>query len=250
LSARNLAAAPRRFPFARPARPTPTPAARLAEIHRRLIIRGGSFQEEFPEQLMAAAYIRPDDYVLEIGANIGRNTLVIASLLADSSRLLTLECDPASFATLLLNKNLNRMNFKVENSALSKQRLEQKEWNTRPLLTPTPSPGWKEIRTVDYPQLLAKHNFPPPTAIVADCEGALFHILREEPAILQNLQRLLVENDYPRPEEQAAVEEILRLAGMRPVYAAPIVSNIWGSRPNFYEVWEKIPAAGNSQDQI
>ena len=62
--------------------------------------------------------------VLEIGGNIGRNTLVIASIL-NSSNLVTLECNLESCNQLNENKNLNKFSFFIENSALSAKKLIQ-----------------------------------------------------------------------------------------------------------------------------
>jgi len=41
-------------------------------------------------------YIKPNDCVLEIGGNIGRNSCVIGKLLSDSRNLLVVESDPES----------------------------------------------------------------------------------------------------------------------------------------------------------
>ena len=60
--------------------------------------------EEYPEQVMSVLFFEPDDKVLELGSNIGRNTLVISSLLKDSSNLVTLETD--SVKELEYNKKL------------------------------------------------------------------------------------------------------------------------------------------------
>lgn len=49
------------------------PKAVLAGLHARLSLEGGSFAEEFPEQMMAATFVHEHSIVLEIGANIGRN---------------------------------------------------------------------------------------------------------------------------------------------------------------------------------
>ena len=50
---------------------------KLSQIHSNLKIVHGGFHEELPEQRMAARFLHGDEKVLEIGANIGRNSLVI-----------------------------------------------------------------------------------------------------------------------------------------------------------------------------
>ena len=70
---------------------------------------------------MVINYLKSDDKVLEIGSNIGRNTLVISSILNDSMNLVTLESDYNICEQLIENKNINNFKFHIENSALSKK---------------------------------------------------------------------------------------------------------------------------------
>ena len=66
---------------------------KLLNIHSKLQIKYGYFYEEYPEQMMAVKFLTGKEKVLEIGANIGRNSLIIASILEDSSNLVSMECD-------------------------------------------------------------------------------------------------------------------------------------------------------------
>ena len=54
---------------------------KLYNIHSKLKLNYGSFYEELPEQKMAVRYLTGNEKVLEIGGNIGRNSLIIASIL-------------------------------------------------------------------------------------------------------------------------------------------------------------------------
>ena len=69
---------------------------------------------------------KPDDKVLEIGGNIGRNSLIIASILKHDTNFVTLECDKNIATQLKENRDLNHFKFHIENSALSKRNLIQK----------------------------------------------------------------------------------------------------------------------------
>lgn len=60
---------------------------KLNKIHSQLKFLHGDIRHELPEQLMAVNFVEPDDIVLELGSNIGRNSLTIASLLSDQSNL-------------------------------------------------------------------------------------------------------------------------------------------------------------------
>lgn len=95
---------------------------KLEYIHRKIILKHGNWEEEYPEQLMSCKFINPDSCVLELGANIGRNTMVIASILTDDKNLVTLECNPIIVNLLNDNKNSNHFSFNIEASALSKHK--------------------------------------------------------------------------------------------------------------------------------
>lgn len=105
---------------------------KLEDIQRKLILDYGSISDEYPEQEMAVMYIKPDDIVLELGGNIGRNSCVIASLLNDSKNLVVFECSHTFAQQLKENRDTNNFNFHIEDCAISKYDLYQKGWNTKP----------------------------------------------------------------------------------------------------------------------
>lgn len=105
------------------------PHVKLFEIHQKYKFIGGNIADEYLEQLMAVSFIRPGNNVLEIGSNIGRNTLTIANLLIDSHNLVTLETDPQSVKILENNRDNNDLKFQIINATLSKHKLFQKDGN-------------------------------------------------------------------------------------------------------------------------
>jgi hypothetical protein len=105
---------------------------KLSSIQSRLQLKYGSFDEELPEQKMAVRYLTGNEKVLEIGGNIGRNTLIIASILENNNNLVTLESDVNIARQLEENRDMNNFTFYVENSALSKRKLIQRGWDTIP----------------------------------------------------------------------------------------------------------------------
>ena len=50
---------------------------KLLFIHSSLKLNYGSFNDELPEQKMSVRYLTGNEKVLEIGGNIGRNSLII-----------------------------------------------------------------------------------------------------------------------------------------------------------------------------
>ena len=105
---------------------------KLKNIHAKLHIKYGSLDEELNEQKMALRYLTGKEKVLELGGNIGRNSLLISSILENSANLVTLECDNEICDKLKENRDLNNFNFNIENSALSNRKIIQKDWETLP----------------------------------------------------------------------------------------------------------------------
>ena len=57
----------------------------LKELQDSLILKYGTFEQEYVEQTMAYTFIEKTNIVLELGSNIGRNSLIISKLLNNSS---------------------------------------------------------------------------------------------------------------------------------------------------------------------
>jgi FkbM family methyltransferase len=212
------------------------PEERLQELHKYVEFNNGYMHDEYPEQRLAMKFITPDSKVLEIGGNIGRNTIVIGSILKDSRNLVSLESDPDNAKMLQDNLRVNGIDAFVEASALSQQRLIQYGWVTTPLFDNTIPEGWKEVSTITFDDLTKKYNIAFDT-LVADCEGALFHILKDDPSMLNTINMVVLENDFQDIAEKEFVNQVFAMYGLKCVYAE---SGGWGPCYNFfYEVWKK-----------
>jgi FkbM family methyltransferase len=207
---------------------------KLEKSHSKLKINHGDFKGEYPEQYMSIKYITGNEKVLEIGSNIGRNTLLISSLLNDSSNLVTLESDIDIYNQLIENKNLNNFYFHAENSALSKRKLIQKNWETIPseeLLD-----GCKWVNTITYIQLKNKYQIDFDTLVI-DCEGAFYYILQDMPEILNGINLIIMENDYWDYNHKKYIDSILKNNGF---YLDFYKQGGWGPCYNhFYETWKR-----------
>ena len=211
-----------------------SPILSLLELHQRLKLNGGSMKDEFPEQVMAVTYIKPDNVVLEIGGNIGRNSLVIANLLSNQSNLVVLESSPQAAEVLSQNRELNECTFHIEPSALSLRKLAQRGWDTIPC--DDVPPGWHPVNTINFIDLEAKYGLKFDT-LVADCEGALYYIFADMPEMLDNIKLVIMENDYHDINKKHAVDAVLQEKGLHVVYSRP---GPWGAcMANFFEVWSK-----------
>jgi FkbM family methyltransferase len=207
---------------------------KLARIHSRLKITNGTFKDELPEQKMVVRYLNGNEKVLEIGGNIGRNSLVIGSLLAGnkSNQFVTLECDEDIAAQLTKNRDLNRMSFQIESSALSNRKLIQKGWDT--IASDTLLPGYKNVNIISWEELKSKYKIQFDTLIL-DCEGAFYYILMDMPEILNNIRLIIMENDYHDIFQKNYVDEVLKTNGFTVDYAE---RGGWGPcYEKFFEVW-------------
>lgn len=206
----------------------------LNNIHSTLKIKYGSFNEELPEQRMAVRYLTGDERVLEIGGNIGRNSLIIASILKNSQNLVTLESDINIANQLTENRHLNNFNFHIESSALSTRKLIQKGWDTIP--SDTLQAGYTWVNTISLVELKRKYNIEFDT-LVLDCEGAFYYILMDMPEILDNVNLIIMENDYWDISKKIYIDQTLREKGFYVDYAEP---GGWGPcANNFFEVWKR-----------
>lgn len=211
---------------------------RLRTIHSSLTLRHGSLNDEVPEQLMALKFVYPSSKVLEIGGNIGRNSCVIGRILTDSSNLVVLESSPAIAVQLAENKRLNDLSFHVEASALSKRPLIQRSWDTVPYDPSTEAvpAGWSPVPTITWSELRAKYPLDFDT-LVADCEGALYYILKDEPEFLCAFNSVIMENDYHEIEHKRAVDLELAKHGFHCVHRE---GGGWGPCAGFFfETWRK-----------
>ena len=207
---------------------------KLKNIHSKLKLKHGSMKKEIPEQKMVIRYLKGEEKVLEIGGNIGRNSLVIASILKNSNDLLTLESDVKISKKLSENRDLNNMKFHIESSALSKRKLIQNGWNTKP--SEILEPNFKWVNTITLEQLKTKYNIKFDT-LVLDCEGAFYYILMDMPEILDNINLIIMENDYHILEQKKYIDNILTKNNF---YVDYTERGGWGPcRKNFFEVWKK-----------
>ena len=209
----------------------------LKNIHTNLKLKYGDFTKELPEQIMSYKYIKPSDKVLEIGGNIGRNSLVVSSILNNSSNLVVLESDIKIAKLLKENRDINNFNFHIEDSALSKRLLIQKEWKTKP--SNIIEKGWTKVKTITYNELKLKYNINF-NVLIIDCEGAFYYIIRDMPEILNNINLIIIENDYKDINHYNYVINILKHNNFKNIYTKDGTNQgaKWSPCNDFfYQVW-------------
>jgi len=214
----------------------------LQNIQNVLQINHGTFLEEIEEQIMSSLYIKNNAKVLELGSNIGRNTLIISSILDNPKNLVTLEMDNIMYEKLLHNKNLNNLDFNSENAALSYRPLYFEEYvNNKSGGFTSPYKGndnFKPCNIITFEELQNKYNIVFDT-LVADCEGGLYYILVDNPNLLNNIHTLIIENDFPEINHKIYVDNILINNGFTCVYTKKLIGSNWPCKNNFWQTWIK-----------
>jgi len=208
----------------------------LKKMHQQLRLDYGSLQDEYPEQLLAVEYITGNENILEIGGNIGRNSIIIASILNNhnNTNLVTLECCTSIATQLTHNRNINNLFFHIENAALSKTDLYQADgqWQT----VQSPLEGHTKLTTMTFDEIEAKYKIQFDT-LVMDCEGAFYYILQDMSDMLKNIKLIIMENDYNLIEHKEFVDNTLVAGGLHRVHWE---AGGWGPCfDRFYEVWKR-----------
>jgi FkbM family methyltransferase len=220
--------------------------AELQAIHRALRLVHGSMTEEYPEQLMSVRFIGPRRAstrgVLEIGGNVGRNSCAIASVLGNENagKLVVVEPCLTFVEQLKQNRDINGLSFNMEPVAISRVPLMHRSWETRPIgPSGVPDAGWTRVDTVCWEDLRAKWADKGVVfdTLVVDCEGALYYILKEDPTMLEDIELVLIENDFVNADHKAAVDAEFERHGLTCVYRQ---AGGWGPcQDRFYEAWAR-----------
>jgi len=214
---------------------------KLSEIHKNMTIDYGDFSEEYPEQMMAIKNLTGDEKVLEIGGNIGRNSLIIAYILnqKNNNKLVTLESCKNIYQKLLHNKlNNTNLDFFVENCALSIKPLKQNRWDTSFYDGGILEKDYELVNTMTFQELQEKYQIEFDTLIL-DCEGAFYYILLDMPEILDNIKLIIIENDFKEEEQKKYFDETLLNRGFHNSYSEDLIIGPGNIRKNFYQVWKK-----------
>ena len=208
---------------------------KLKDIHSKLQFNYGSLIDELPQQKMIVRTLSGNEKVLEIGSNIGRNSLVIASILQNLENFLTLESDTTIAEQLKNNRDLNNFNFYIENSTLSNRKLIQKDLDKIP--SEVLLDGYNWVNTISLVELQNKYNIEFDT-LVLDCGSVFYYILMDMPEILNNIKLIVMENYYLDISHKNYIDVVLKSKDFYRYYI-----EAGGPGPcydNFLEIWKKI----------
>lgn len=213
---------------------------KLSNINKKLQINHGNFNEEVSLQTLSVMYLTGNEKVLEIGGNIGRNSLVIASILREkkNSDFVILESDSNNANLLRENRDKNNMYFFVEDSALSKRNLIQIKSNT--IEHDTLLEGYKSVKSVLFNELISRYNIIFDTLIL-NCGFAAYYIFLDMPEVLDNIKLLIMTNEYWDLAKKIYIDDLLETKGFYREYFVQH-DDKWYQGPcayNYHEVWLK-----------
>ena len=211
---------------------------RLSQIHEKLQLNHGKFNEELALQRLSMLYLTGNEKILEIGGNIGRISLVIASILREKNNrdLVVLESDSNNANFLRENRDKNKMSFFIEDSALSKRNLIQLKSNT--IEHNTLLEGYKPVKSILFHELISRYNVVFDTLIL-NCGFAAYYIFLDMPEVLDNIKLLIMTNEYWDVAKKKYIDDLLEFKGFYREYFEQH-DDKWYQGPhayNYYEVW-------------
>lgn len=154
------------------------------------------FEGEYPEQVLAYKFLKPQMKILELGANIGRNTQIIANIVKQG-KLLAVEMNKSNKDILDKIADLNK-NTSVFIGAISEKPLyfDGKSWRTS-------KNGKVKINTKSISEV--KKEYFEWNVIVADCEGCITQLCNN-PEFVENTEMIIIENDFRCRENRLEFE--------------------------------------------
>lgn len=99
---------------------------------------------------------------------------------------------------------------------MSKRKLIQKDWNT--IASDVLIKGYEYVNTITLDELYKKYNIYFDTLIL-DWEGAFYYILMDVPEILNNVNLIIMENDYFNINNKIFVDNRLIMKGFHVDYS-------------------------------
>jgi len=208
----------------------------LYNIHQKIKFIHGSLNEEVQLQLIIIEYITPDDKVLELGGNYGRTSCVINYLLNNKNNHVVIEPLNDIVPYLIENKNINNFNFKVENSAISNTELYINNNITKPINEVNDFINWVPIKIITLNNLKNKYNINF-NVLVIDCKDTLYYILKDDIKILNNIDKIIIKNDFSNIKYKEFVDNKFKLYNFIKIYNEP--GKYGPCSKFFYEVWKK-----------
>jgi hypothetical protein len=210
--------------------------SRYPFISRRL------WMDERPEQEMNIRFLNGTEIVLEIGGCIGRNSLIIASILSPyGGKLVTVEANPSIAEKLKLSRANSGFWFHIIDRPLSRVPMMIYKWYSRRLEQGQHVPAkWTKLSPITLTQLKQDSGVNNFDTLVVDCEGAFHGVLADFPDIMSGISKVLIENDSRDAQEAEDIHAVFRRHGLSPAWSQPLDSSKeFPKKHEFWQCWVK-----------
>lgn len=192
-------------------------AATLEDIQARYALEGGTWDMEASEQRNIFGLVKPSDVVLDIGANIGRSTIVAAVCAGPTGRVVASEADPKRRMGPL-RQNVEGLNNVEVISAISDTQLTLTvgdlgsttgaghaagaEGNGSYIVATTPLASVRGLK---------------PDVLLVDCEGCFDELISAlgPSTFLENTRAIEIEHDSTDVKAQQATHDMLLDLGFK-----------------------------------
>lgn len=166
---------------------------------------------ERAEQLDAVKYIKPHHNVLEVGGCYGVTSCVINHLLQDPTKHLVIEPRHKMIQVIQENRKTHAAYFQVFHGAISRVPLKVVDASCFPCEARDANVPTKTIEQLQEQYGIAFN------ALVIDCEGCVPQVLHENPALVEQLELILMEEDRPDIADYKSVYALLGAKGFEKV---------------------------------
>ena len=173
-------------------------------------------QLERHEQLLAEEYITSDCIVLELGARYGTVSCTINKKLANKDNQVSVEPDDRVWQALEGNMKRNNCRFHIVKGVISRSPLclTNLDVYCGGYGATTVKSDNSNIPSFTLEQVESMYNLKFNT-LVADCEGFLESFFDENPKLLEQLNLVIFEKDYPDKCNYAKIESLFIKGGFR-----------------------------------
>ena len=209
---------------------------RTPEELRLLESAGGAGGEQRVLERLVA-FLKPDDVVFDIGANVGLYTVFLARVVGDGGRAISFEPESRTYAHLLDNLKLNALtNVRCFRKALGERSGRAKLYSGEVIGGASlvhahggDDPG-EVVDIVEGDQLVLAEDLPLPRAVKIDVEGY-------EYAVIQGLRRTLA--DHACELVCCEVHPARLPADVKPEMIVDLLRSVGFSRIDTYPRWDK-----------
>jgi FkbM family methyltransferase len=140
---------------------------------------------------------QPGDVVIDVGAGVGEEMIVLAKLVGKGGKVIAVEAHPTTFKTLARNKELNRLdNVYLVNNAISDAPghifIQDAKNSLANKVSGVPEPDSFKVEAITFDALVARHGLPRIDFVKVNIEGAEQLLVKGLNEALPKISRMAV----------------------------------------------------------